>query len=109
MYAKLLRFDVGFGRPQLAEQIAAETQAAMSRHAGYDSMHLLADYLGGRYMLISYWSDQDRLYDFSYSPEARQLEQTIATWLEGVPFIGTYEVMGSAERTNAERGAWNAV
>ena len=26
MYAKLLRFDVGFGRPQLAEQIATASR-----------------------------------------------------------------------------------
>lgn len=98
MYAKLLRFDVGFGRPHLAEQIAAETRATMARYPGFTAMQLLADYLGGRYMLITYWESEQHLYDFSYSAEARQLEQTIETWLEGVPFVGTYQVMASAER-----------
>ena len=98
MYAKLLRFDVGFGRPQVAEQIAAETQAAMSCHPGYDSLQLLADYVGGRYLLITYWTDQDKLYDFSYSADARRLERTVNTWLSGVPFVGTYEVLTNAEQ-----------
>ena len=70
MYARLLRFDVGFGHPELAEEIARETEAAMSRHPGYRSMQLLADYLGGRYVLISYWDSDRHLYDFSYSPDA---------------------------------------
>lgn len=92
MYARLLRFDVGFGRPELAERIAVETQTLMSRHPGFQSMLLLADYLGGRYALIAYWDSARHYYDFSYSPEARQLEALVDTWLEGVPFVGFYQV-----------------
>lgn len=92
MYARLLRFDVGFGRPQVAEQVAAETQALMSRHPGFQSMLLLADYLGGRYTLIAYWDTARHYYDFSYSPDARRLEETVESWMEGVPFVGFYQV-----------------
>ena len=106
MYAKLVRFDVGFGRPQLAEQITTEAQATMSRFPGFGSMLLLADYLGGRYTLIAYWDSSHHYYDFSYSPEARQLEEAITTWLSGVPFTGTYEVYQPG--SNAERGVRNA-
>lgn len=92
MYAKLLRFDVGFGRPQLAEQIAADTQSTMSRFPGFERMELLADYLGGRYTLITYWSDQDDYYRFSYSPEAVALEKGVDTLMSGVPYVGFYSV-----------------
>ena len=92
MYARGLRFDVGFGRPQAAEQIAHETESAMSRHAGFQSMLLLADYLGGRYTLIAYWDSEQHYYDFSYSADARQLEDTVKALLRGVPFAGFYRV-----------------
>ena len=92
MYARLVRFDTGFGRPQLAEQITAETQATMSRHPGFRSMLLLADYLGGRYSLLAFWDSDRHYYDFSYSADARRLEETIEGWLEGVPFVGVYQV-----------------
>lgn len=92
MYAKVLRFDVGFGRPRLAERIAAETEAAMSRFPGYDSMELLADYLGGRYTLIAYWNSDREYYTFSYSPESDQLEQAVDSLMSGVPYAGFYEV-----------------
>ena len=92
MYAKVLRFDVGFGRPRLAEQIASETEAAMSRFAGYDSLELLADYLGGRYTLIAYWVTDRDYYNFSYSPAAEELEKTVDTLMTGVPYVGFYEV-----------------
>ena len=92
MYAKLLRFDVGFGRPQLAEQIATESQSTMSRHPGFSRMELLADYLGGRYTLIAYWDSQDHYYDLSYSPDAVELEKTVDGWMSGVPYVGFYTV-----------------
>lgn len=92
MYAKLLRFDVGFGRPQLAEQIASETQTTMARHPGFERMELLADYLGGRYTLIAYWRDQDEYYSFSYSPDAVALERTVDGLMSGVPYVGFYSV-----------------
>lgn len=96
MYAKLLRFDVGFGRPQSAELIAAETRKTMSRHAGFTSMELLADYLGGRYTLIAYWQTERDYYNFSYSPDARELEGTIAKMMSGVPYSGFYQVFQPA-------------
>jgi heme-degrading monooxygenase HmoA len=92
MYAKLLRFDVGFGRPQSAAQIAAETQKAMARHPGFASMELLADYLGGRYTLIAYWQSERDYYTFSYSADARELEGTVDRLMSGVPFSGFYQV-----------------
>jgi heme-degrading monooxygenase HmoA len=92
MYAKLLRFDVGFGRPQSAAQIAAETQKTMSQHPGFASMELLADYLGGRYTLIAYWRSERDYYAFSYSPDARELESTVGKLMSGVPFTGFYQV-----------------
>lgn len=92
MYAKVLRFDVGFGRPQLAERIAGETEAAMGRHPGFAQMLLLADYLGGRYVLIAYWDSERHYYDFSYSPDARALEHSVQGLMTGVPFAGAYEV-----------------
>ena len=92
MYAKLLRFDVGFGRPQLAERIAADTQATMSRHVGFDRMELLADYLGGRYTLIAYWGGEDDYYNFSYSPDAVALEKMVDGLMSGVPYTGFYTV-----------------
>lgn len=92
MYAKLLRFDVGFGRPGAAQQIATETQAAMARHPGFASMELLADYLGGRYTLIAYWRGERDYYDFSYSPDARELEATVGKLMSGVPYAGFYQV-----------------
>ncbi|MFN8541694.1 MAG: hypothetical protein U0232_29980 [Thermomicrobiales bacterium] len=92
MYAKLLRFDVGFGRPQLAEQIATESQSTMARHPGFERMELLADYLGGRYTLIAYWRTEDDYYNFSYAPDAVALEKTVDGWMSGVPFTGFYTV-----------------
>lgn len=92
MFAKLLRFNVGFGRPELAQRIAAATEATMSGHPGYRMMILLADYLGGRYTLVTFWDSDRHLYDFSYSADARRLEGTIEEWLSGVPFVGTYQV-----------------
>ncbi len=92
MYAKLLRFDVGFGRPQLAERIAADTQATMSRFPGFDRMELLADYLGGRYTLIAYWNGEDDYYNFSYSPDAVALEKMVDGVMSGVPYAGFYTV-----------------
>ena len=92
MYARLLRFDVGFGYPELAEEIARQTEAAMARHPGYRSMQLLADYLGGRYVLISYWDSDRHLYDFSYSEDAAQLERWLDSQMLKVPFVGTYAV-----------------
>lgn len=91
MYAKLLRFDVGFGRPGAAQQIAMETQTTMAGHPGFASMELLADYLGGRYTLIAYWRSEREYYDFSYSPEARTLEGMVGTLMSGVPFVGFYQ------------------
>lgn len=92
MYAKLLRFDVGFGRPRAAEQIARETEAAMSRWSGFASMSLLADYLGGRYTLIAYWQSERDYYNFSYSADARELEGVVGKLMSGVPFTGFYQV-----------------
>jgi hypothetical protein len=92
MYAKLLRFDVGFGRPQLAERIAVETQSTMFRHPGFDRMELLADYLGGRYTLIAYWTGEAEYYDFSYSPDAVELEKMVDGLMSGVPYTGFYTV-----------------
>lgn len=92
MYARVLRFDVGFGRPELAERIATETQTAMSRWPGFQSMQLLADYLGGRYTLVSYWDDDRHLYDFSYSADSKQLEDLIDGLMVKVPYVGTYAV-----------------
>jgi heme-degrading monooxygenase HmoA len=92
MYAKVLRFDIGFGRPQAAEQIVQETEAAMSQHPGFQSMLLLADYLGGRYLLIAYWDSDQHYYDFSYSADARNLEGTVKALMSGVPFAGFYTV-----------------
>lgn len=92
MYAKLLRFDVGFGRPRAAEQIARETEQAMARRAGFASMSLLADYLGGRYTLIAYWQSERDYYDFSYSADARELEGVVGKLMSGVPFTGFYQV-----------------
>ena len=97
MYAKLLRFDVGFGRPQSAEQIAAETRKTMSRHPGFASMELLADYLGGRYTLIAYWHTERDYYNFSYSPDARELEGAVGRLMTGVPFTGFYQVYQPAQ------------
>jgi len=92
MFARLLRFDVGFGYPELAEEIARQTEAAMARHPGYRSMQLLADYLGGRYVLISYWDSDRHLSDFSYSDDAAQLERWLDSQMLKVPFVGTYAV-----------------
>ena len=92
MYAKLLRFDVGFGRPRSAEQIATETQKVMSRWTGFDSMELLADYLGGRYTMIAYWHDDRQYYDFSHSADARELEGVVGKLMSGVPYTGFYQV-----------------
>lgn len=92
MYAKLLRFDVGFGRPRAAEQIARETEQAMACRAGFASMSLLADYLGGRYTLIAYWQSERDYYDFSYSADARELEGVVGKLMSGVPFTGFYQV-----------------
>ena len=92
MYAKVLRFNVGFGRPQAAEQIAQETEAAMSQHPGFQSMLLLADYLGGRYTLITYWDSEQHYYDFSYSAGSRELDSLVKSLLSGVPFAGFYIV-----------------
>ena len=92
MYAKLLRFDVGFGRPRAAEQIATETEKVMSRWVGFASMELLADYLGGRYTMISYWHDDREYYDFSHSADARELEGVVGKLMSGVPYTGFYQV-----------------
>ena len=92
MYAKLLRFDVGFGRPRAAELIALETEKTMSRWPEFASMTLLADYLGGRYTLIAYWESERAYYEFSYSPDARELEGTVGKLMSGVPFTGFYQV-----------------
>ncbi len=92
MYAKLLRFDVGFGRPRAAAQIAHDSELAMSRWPGFNSLSLLADYLGGRYTLIAYWESDQDYYQFSYSPEARELEESVGKFLSGVPFSGFYQV-----------------
>jgi heme-degrading monooxygenase HmoA len=92
MYAKLLRFDVGFGRPRAAEEIAAETEKTMARWPGFASMELLSDYLGGRYTLIAYWRGEREYYDFSHSADARELEETVGALMSGVPYIGFYQV-----------------
>lgn len=92
MYAKLLRFDVGFGRPRAAAQIAQESEKTMTRWPGFQSATLLADYLGGRYTLISYWTSHHDYYEFSYSPDARELDKTITDLLSGVPYVGFYQV-----------------
>jgi len=102
MYARVLRFDVGVGRPQAAEQIARETQAAMGRHPGFQSMLLLADYLGGRYTLITYWDSGQHLYDFSYSPDARKLEELLGAYMQKVPFFDTYSVYQPDEGLRTE-------
>lgn len=92
MQAKVLRFDVGFGRPELAEQLAERAGAAMSPFPGFRSTQLLADYLGGRYMLIAFWDNDDDLYQFSYSAEATALEDFIDQNMVKVPLVGAYEV-----------------
>lgn len=92
MQAKVLRFDVGFGRPELAEQLAARAEAAMSAYPGFRSTRLLADYLGGRYLLLAFWDSADDLYTFSYSADATTLEDFIDRNMVKVPLVGEYEV-----------------
>lgn len=92
MYARVLRFDVGFGRPDLAEELARRTEAAMAPYAGFRSLELLADYLGGRYLLTTYWDSDEQLYTFSYSNDATKLEEFIDANMVKVPYVGTYAV-----------------
>lgn len=92
MFARIQRFNLAQGLPELAEELTDRIAPIMGRQPGFSSLTLLSDPPSGEYIFLTLWTSLEAIDAFDRSGDEWRVRDILSPHVTAVPVIENYQI-----------------